>query len=101
MTQLAYPCTRISLSPACAIARSVQEAAHRRLDASGYLELRRVACEFQSGALTLRGCVPTYYLRQVAFALLVGLDCVDELVDRVEVVAGDNRDRWVRPQEPR
>jgi hypothetical protein len=79
----------------------VQEAARRRLDTSGYPELRRVACDFQSGALTLRGRVPTYYLRQVALAVLVGLDRVDELVDRVEVAAGDYRDRWVWPKEAR
>jgi hypothetical protein len=41
----------------------------RRLAASRYLALRRILCECRGCVLSLRGCVPTHYLKQVARAI--------------------------------
>ena len=54
---------------------------------SGYSELRRVACDFQDGVLTLRGRVFSYHLKQLAQALVLELKGVRELDNRLEVVA--------------
>jgi osmotically-inducible protein OsmY len=37
---------------------------------SSYADLRRVVCEFRDGALTLSGCVSSYYQKQIAQALV-------------------------------
>ena len=44
----------------------VGELAGDRLRGSPYLALRDIACVVHEGAVTLRGCVPTYYLKQLA-----------------------------------
>lgn len=41
-------------------------AVEQRLGSSGYLALRRVRCECDGDVLSLRGCVPSYFLKQVA-----------------------------------
>ena len=55
-------------NPACAEGATpgVQELAQRRLGANPYLALRGVRCDYRDGVLTLRGCLPTYYLKQLA-----------------------------------
>jgi hypothetical protein len=58
-----------------------------RLTRSPYLPLRRLICHYDSGTLTLRGRVPTFYLRQLAWALVADLDAVVARVDKIEVVA--------------
>src|SRR5947209_19012856 len=37
-----------------------------RLRDNGYLVLKKVSCEYREGVLTLRGRLPSYYLKQVA-----------------------------------
>ena len=65
----------------------VQAEAQSRLRKSGYHELRFVSCEFHEGVLTLRGQVPSFYLKQVAQELIRGLDGAEEVNNRLEVVA--------------
>ena len=62
-----------------------------RLTCSPYLPLRRLVCHYDSGTLTLRGRVPTFYLRQLAWALVADLEEVVARVDRIEVVAPTSR----------
>ena len=57
-----------------------------RMDRSGYCELRGVSCSFHEGVLTLRGHVPSYYLKQLAQSLAFDLEGVQELNNRLEVV---------------
>jgi hypothetical protein len=45
-------------------------AAENTLQDSAYLELRNVSCDFHQGILTLRGWVPSYYLKQMAQSIL-------------------------------
>jgi osmotically-inducible protein OsmY len=63
----------------------VQAEALARLRLSGYLELRRLSCDFREGTLTLRGRVATFYLKQVAQELIRTLDGVVEINNGLEV----------------
>ena len=49
----------------CVYRRAVEQ----RLEAASYLALRRIHCECRDGALSLRGSVPSYYVKQVAQAI--------------------------------
>jgi osmotically-inducible protein OsmY len=71
----------------------VRELAERRLRGNPYLALKNVSCEYREGVLTLRGRLPTYYLRQVARAAVAGMEGVEAIVDCIEVVppARDSR----------
>ncbi len=80
--------------------RRVRELAEQRLRSNPYLALKNVSCEFIDGVLTLRGCLPTYYLRQIAQAAVVGMDGVHSVVDQIEVVPPSARQgqREARPR---
>jgi osmotically-inducible protein OsmY len=56
-----------------------------RLRGSGYGALHSVGCAFDSGVLHLRGRVPSYYLKQVAQSLVVDLEGVRQVINRLEV----------------
>jgi osmotically-inducible protein OsmY len=66
--------------------------AERALRNSPYLALRNVACDCHDGVLTLRGCVPTYYLKQVAQAAAARVDGVRQVVNEIEVLCGGMRE---------
>ncbi len=63
----------------------IAEEAVGRLGASGYLALRELTCQPSGPAIVLRGCVPTYYLKQVALALLLEIEGAPAIQDQVEV----------------
>ena len=63
----------------------IQTEVQTRLRNSGYHELHRVSCEFHEGVLTLRGCVSSYYLKQLAQELIRHLDGAEEVNNRLEV----------------
>ena len=46
--------------------QAIAEQAETCLRSTSYLALRTIACEYREGVLVLRGCLPTYYLKQVA-----------------------------------
>jgi len=56
------------------------------LRASPYLPLRKLTCEYHEGVLTIRGRVPTFYLKQLAQANLQKLALAEEINNQVEVV---------------
>ena len=64
-----------------AVEQSVQIALHR----SGYAVLRRVIGEFDDGRLTLRGQVPTFYLKQVAGSAVARVAGVVWIDNQLEV----------------
>ena len=64
----------------------VAQAMEGLLRRSPYFELRSVSCECHEGVLTLQGRVPSYYLKQLAQALLSELPGVAQIDNRVEVV---------------
>ena len=65
---------------------SVEEAASRRLKGSQYLDLRAVKCSYEDGRLALEGRVPSYYLMQMARALVSNLPGVERIENRLQVV---------------
>jgi hypothetical protein len=67
--------------------KELLEVAEARLRHSSYLELRGICCDFHNGALTLLGSVSSYYLRQVAQSLVLGLDGIEIIDNRLQVVA--------------
>jgi hypothetical protein len=66
--------------------------AERALRNSPYLVLRNVSCECRDGVLILRGCLPTYYLKQVAQAVVGPVDGVRQVVNEIEVLCGAMRE---------
>ncbi|MCA9248689.1 MAG: hypothetical protein KDA42_16300 [Planctomycetales bacterium] len=67
---------------------AVVEIVEERLRQSMYLSLRSVSCQFQDGLLTLRGIVPSFYVKQVVLSLLEDLEDqgVERVIDEVNVV---------------
>ena len=77
---------------------TVKKAAEDWLQHSPYLELRNVSCDFHEGVITIRGCVPSYYLKQLAQSLLCDMEDVLEVNNQLEVVAsGDARRSYFNP----
>lgn len=66
----------------------IVESARGRLQSSPYSALKEIVCIDRDGALELEGDVPTYYLKQVAQTLVVGVEGVTAIVNRIEVRAG-------------
>jgi osmotically-inducible protein OsmY len=73
------------------LTRNVAEQAESRLRAHGSLALKNIACDYRDGVLTLSGCLPTYYLKQVAQAVVGQLDGVQHLVNDIEVMPASPR----------
>jgi osmotically-inducible protein OsmY len=74
--------------------RTVAERAESRLRSNPYLALKNVSCEYCEGVLTLRGCLPTYYLKQIAQTAVARLDGVERIVNDIEVVSPASRKAW-------
>jgi osmotically-inducible protein OsmY len=68
---------------------TVGEMAEVRLRSNSYLALKNVSCEYDGGRLTLTGCLPTYYLKQVAQEVVAGVDGVTQVVNQISVVKAD------------
>ena len=68
----------------CGVTKIVE----RRLRESMYISLRTVSCQFKDGLLTLRGIVPTLYVKQVMLSLLEDLECegIKRINDEIDVV---------------
>jgi hypothetical protein len=58
---------------------------------------RRVTFQFQDGVLTLRGRVPTFYLKQLLQSWLKDLDGVREIDNQVDVVSATGLSSEPRP----
>ena len=56
-----------------------------RLQQAPYHDLRQVSCEARGGVLTLRGRVPTYYLKQIAQTLVFSLEGLLDLRNELDV----------------
>ena len=53
-----------------------------------YLANKNVQCDFHEGVLTLRGCLPTYYLRQLAQESLGPVFGILRIVNEIEIMGG-------------
>src|SRR5262245_4360370 len=58
----------------------IVEGAESRLRHNSYLALKNVHCDYCEGVLTLRGCLPTYYLKQVAQSVVAHVEGVQRIV---------------------
>ncbi len=72
-------------------AADVAERAESELRRNGYVALKNIACEYREGILTLTGCLPTYYLKQMAQEAVARLDGIGRVENRIEVVSPSNR----------
>jgi hypothetical protein len=74
---------RASLNPQV----SSKAIAERSLRSSRYPALKSVSCDYQGGVLVLRGCLPTYYLKQMAQEVVAHqFDKGERLENRIQVV---------------
>lgn len=62
------------------------ELVERCLHRNPYLAMRHVSCDYHDGVLILRGCLPTYYLKQLAQQVVVGLQGVERIDNQIQVV---------------
>jgi osmotically-inducible protein OsmY len=72
-------------SPRLAPTPGIAEGAEIRLRSNPYLALKNVSCEYREGVLTLRGSLPSYYLKQMAQTAVARLDGVQRIVNEIEV----------------
>jgi osmotically-inducible protein OsmY len=84
---------------------SVADTAETRLRKNSFLALRNISCEFANGVLTLDGCLPSYYLKQVAQEIVSGVLGVAQVVNLIEVASTRRSDRetgqfvsWPKPR---
>jgi osmotically-inducible protein OsmY len=74
-------------NPFVALFQEIADIAQAALRNSSYIELQNVSCDYSGGILTLRGRVPTYYLKQLAQATVADVPGVLEVHNRVEVAS--------------
>jgi hypothetical protein len=67
------------------------EWAEGRLRSNSYLALKNISCEFDDGVLRLRGCLPSYYLKQIAQETLAPLEGLVQIDNQIAVVASGPR----------
>jgi osmotically-inducible protein OsmY len=60
--------------------------AERRLRSHPYLALKNVSCGWLDGVLVLRGCLPSYYLKQIAQEAVAALEGVQRIDNQIQVV---------------
>jgi osmotically-inducible protein OsmY len=78
--------TNGTATPSVAAEVGVAELAESRLRSNSYLALKNVSCEYQEGRLILRGCLPTYYLKQLAQEVVARVAGVDRIVNQIDVL---------------
>jgi hypothetical protein len=66
--------------------RDLEELARGMLWNTPYHALRRISCEYQEGALILRGEVPSYYLKQMAQTAVAPVGGAARIVNHIDVV---------------
>ena len=67
--------------------QQVTEVAKSRLQASPYLPLAKVTCEYEDGVLLLQGRLPDFYHKQLAQHAVAEIPGVIQVVNDTEVVA--------------
>jgi BON domain len=60
--------------------------AERCLRSNPYLALKNVSCAWLDGVLVLRGCLPSYYLKQLAQEAVASLEGVGRIDNQIQVV---------------
>ncbi len=84
--KLGHPTERYN-APRTSPSQGIAEGAESRLRCNSYLALKNVRCEYHEGVLTLHGCLPTYYLKQMAQTAVAAVEGVGQVVNEIQVVA--------------
>jgi osmotically-inducible protein OsmY len=63
----------------------IVQAVERRLRESSYYYLRSIRCFYEAGVVTLRGRVPTFYLKQTVQSIVEKIEGVEQVVNLVDV----------------
>jgi osmotically-inducible protein OsmY len=71
--------------------RIIEESAEGHLRRSSYFALRDIGCTCHEGVVTLRGCLPTYYLKQLAQHVVSEIEDVCGIINQIEVLASSRR----------
>jgi len=69
----------------------ILEGAESCLRSNPYLALKNVTCDYREGVLTLRGCLPSYYLKQIAQTAVARVAGGVRIVNEIEVVPTPRR----------
>jgi osmotically-inducible protein OsmY len=79
-----------ALNPPCAEPEasqaSIKDLAERCLHSNPYLALKNIHCDYLDGVLFLRGCLPSYYLKQLAQEVVGGMEGVGRIDNQIQVV---------------
>ena len=65
---------------------SLRQLAVSSLETSGYVPLGRLGCRVQNGIVELSGVVPSYFMKQMAQAVVLRLEPVKGVRNLVQVV---------------
>jgi len=79
------PAVMFAPTPTMPLPNSILETVQRRLRESSYYYLRTVSCVYEQGVLTLRGKVPTFYLKQTLQSIVEKVDGVTQIQNLVDV----------------
>jgi hypothetical protein len=71
--------------PPAADPPSLGQRVEASLRGSGYLSLRGVVCDTRGDIIRLRGCLPTYYLKQLAQTIAAEVEGVRLIINRIIV----------------
>lgn len=66
-------------------AAAIVAVAEQRLRQSPYFFLKKLQCRYESGTLTLKGCVPYHQLRTFAEAIVSRVEGVQRVANQVDV----------------
>jgi osmotically-inducible protein OsmY len=77
----------MAMNSATDIPSMVAEQARKQLQGQPYRALKHVSCDYRDGTLTLRGRLPSYFLKQMAQAAVARIAGVERIVNHIEVVA--------------
>jgi osmotically-inducible protein OsmY len=64
----------------------ITELVEQCLRSNPYLALKTVSCDWLDGVLVLRGCLPSYYLKQIAQEAVASLEGVERIDNQIQVV---------------
>jgi hypothetical protein len=71
---------------------TLQGEAERALRCGPYPALKKLSCDYQGGVLVLRGCLPSYYLKQIAQEIVAHqTQGMDRLDNQIQVVRPASR----------
>jgi osmotically-inducible protein OsmY len=65
---------------------NLMDLAQRCWRSNPYLALKNISCDLVDGVLVLWGCLPTYYLKQIAQEVVAHLEGVERIDNQIQVV---------------